>query len=235
MASIPDHDKPLPTLPKRYSDSPRLATLSVEARTHTRRFILRALEEESSAIPDCDWDHDNETWANGILDALDSLGDGLTQGGWIVGANRSRRASTQRKLNLRDIREGTTTSEAVTEPKTIAISDAPESPPDCPQPKSPNSTAMEQISLWISKHLPPSPKPYPKHLLLTVAPYGHVSESVSDFEFIPSAVGCVFSTSRFMLPRGHEEGIILYGLDEWDGQFGSNRLDSPVQSHPLAS
>lgn len=229
MASIPDHDKPLPTLPKRHSDTPRLTTLSVEARNHTRRFILRALEEEFSTVPDRDWDHDNEAWANGILDAIDSLGDAIAQGGWIVGSNRSRRASIQRKLNLRDAKEGTTTTDAVAEPKSVAISDVPEHTADPLPPTPPAGTAIEQISLWTSKDLPPSPKPYPKHILLTVAPFGHhVSDNVSDFELIPSAVGCVFTPSQFMLPRtassstltGHEEGTILFGLDEWDGQFG---------------
>lgn len=242
MASTPDHDKPLPTLPKKH-DAPKLTTLSVEARNHTRRFILRALEEESFAIASCDWDHDNEAWTNAILDALDSLGDGIAQGGWIVGANRSRRASIQRKLTLREIGEGTATMDALVESKSATISDVPENTPTHSPPDPPVGTAMEQISLWISKALPPSPRPYPKHILLTVAPYGHVSDNVSDFEFVPSAIECVFSPSRFMLPRtvsppahtGYEEGIILYGLDEWDGQFGSSQSDPPLQSHCLAS
>lgn len=242
MASIPDNDKPLPTLPKRY-DPPKLTTLSVEARNHTRRFILRTLEEESSAIASCDWDHDNETWTNVILDALDSLGDSIAQGGWIVGASRSRRAFNQRKLTLRDNREGTTITETVAEPKCEVIPDVLEHTADHSSPKPLGGTAMEQILLWTRKALPPSPKPYPKHILLTVAPYGHVSDNASDFEFVPSAVACVFSSSQFVLPHTalspthavHEEGIILYGLDEWDSQFGSSHFDSPVQSHPCIS
>jgi len=242
MASKLDHDKPLPTLPKRH-DTPKLTTLSVEARNHTRRIILRALEEESSAMPGNDWNHEKDAWSDGISDALDSLGDGITNGGWIVGANRSRRASIQRKLVLRDIKEGTTTADAVAEPKSIAVSDVPEHTPDLPPPKPPTSTPMEQISLWLSKDFPPSPKPYAKHLLLTVTAYGQIPDNVSDFELVPSAVGCTFSSSRFVLPHPtssskhaeHEEGIILYGLDEWDGQFGSSRFDSLVQSHFPAS
>jgi hypothetical protein len=232
MASIPDHDKPLPTLPnsKRHSDAPKLTTLSVEARNHTRKFIFHALEEGSLAIADCDWYHDNEAWANGILDALDSLGDGVAQGGWIVGANRSRRASVRRKLTLGDDREGTTTTDDAAEPKSVPISDVQEHTTDYSPSKPPAGTALEQISLWISKDLPPSPKPYPKHILLTVAPYGHTSDNASDFELIPSAVGCIFSPSQFVLPRTaspsthieHEEGTVLYGLDEWDGQFGQS-------------
>jgi hypothetical protein len=241
MASQPDHEKPLPTLPKKY-DAPKLTTLSLEARNHTRRFILRALEEEQSTIAGNDWDHENETWANAILDGLDSLGDGIAHGGWIVGVNRSRRASIQRKLTLRDIKDGTTTTGAVAEPKSVALPDVPEHPADPPPPKPSVDAAMEQISLWISKPLPPSPKPYPKHILLTIASYGHVPDSVSDFEFIPSAVGCVFSPSRFMLPNAasssvqasRQEGIILYGLDEWDSQFSSRQFESPVRSHCLA-
>ena len=238
MASKSDHEKPLPTLPKRH-DIPKLTTFSIEARNHTRRIILRALEEESSAIPENDWNHERDAWTDGILDALDSLGDGIANGGWIVGANRSRRASIQRKLILRDTKEGTTTADAVTEPKSIAVSDVPEHPADLPPPKPPTSTAMEQISLWLSKALPPSPKPYAKHLLLTVTAHGHVPDNVSDFEIVPSAIGCTFSSSRFMLPSPtssskraeHEEGIILYGFNEWDGQFGSSRFNSHVQLH----
>ena len=224
MASKPDNDKPLPTLPKRH-DAPKLTTLSIEARNHTRRIILRATEEESSATPGNDWNNEKDAWTDRILDALDSLGDGIANGGWIVGANRSRRVSIQRKLILRDTKEGTTTADAVTEPKSIAVSDVPEPTVDLPPPKPPASMAMEQLSLWLSKALPPSPKPYAKHLLLTVTAYGHVPDNVSDFELIPSAAGCTFSSSRFRLPHPtsssknaeHEEGIVLYGLDEWDG------------------
>ena len=241
MASKSDHDKPLPTVPKRY-DAPKLTTLSVEARNHIRRFILHALEEESSSVAGNDRNYEKETWANAILDALDSLGDGIAGGGWIVGANRSRRASIQRKLILRDTEEGTTTTDAVTEPKSIAASDVPKHTPDPPPRKPPDSTVMEQISLWLSKPLPPSPKPYAKHILLTVSGWGHAPENVSEFELVLPAIGCVFSSSRFVLPNpmpsskhaGYEEGIILYGLNEWDGQFGSSCFSSPVQFHSLA-
>lgn len=242
MASKSDHDKPLPTLPKRH-EAPKLTTLSVEARNHIRRFILHALEEESSAVAGNDRNYEKEAWTNGILDALDSLGDGIASGGWIVGANRSRRASIQRKLILRDTEEGTTTADAVSEPKSIAASDVPKHTPDLPQPKPPDSTVMDQISFWLSKALPPSPKPYAKHILLTVSGGGHAPDNVSDFELVSPAIGCVFSSSQFMLPHpvpssehaDHEEGIILYGLNEWDGQFSSSRFSPPVQSHSLAS
>jgi len=236
MASKPDHEKPLPTLPKKH-DAPKLTTLSVEARNHARRFITRALEEESTAIAGNDWNNENDTWADGLLDALDSLGDGVANGGWIVGANRSRQASAQRKLALRNTKETTTaTTDAAAEPKNIAISDVSEHAADPPPPKPTAGTAMEQISRWMSKALPPSPKPYAKHILLTVSAYGHIPDNVSDFEFVPSAVGCAFLPSRFTLPHlassskhvEYEEGIVLYGLDEWDGQFSLSQLDSPV-------
>jgi len=237
MASKPDHEKPLPTLPKKH-DAPKLTSLSLEARNHARRFIIRALEEESTAIAENDWNGDNDAWADGLLGALDSLGDGVANGGWIVGANRLRRASAQRKLALKDNKEATTTTtDAAAEPKNIAIPDVSEHAADLPPPKPTAGAAMEQISLWMSKALPPSPKPYAKHILLTVSAYGHVPDNVSDFEFVPSAVGCAFLSSRFTLPHSvssskhaeHKEGIILYGLDEWDGQFGSSLLDSPAK------
>ena len=229
MASKPDHEKPLPTLPQRY-DGPKLTTLSVEARNHIRRFIIRALEEESTAIAGHDWNHEKDAWANGILDALDSLGDGIANGGWIVGANRSRRASIQRKLALKDTKEGTAATDVVAEPKGTAAPHVSEHTTNPPPPNPPVGTAIEQISLWVSKAFPPSPRPYPKHILLTVSAYGHVPDNVSDFEFVPSTVGCAFLSSRFMLPHTvsspkpaeHEEGIILYGLNEWDGQFSSS-------------
>lgn len=235
MASKLDHDKPLPTIPKRH-DTPKLTTLSVEARNHTRRFILRALEEESSTIAGNDWDHDNDAWTNGILDALDSLGDSVAEGGWIAGANRSRRASIQRKLTPTDIEEGTTTTDAVAEPKNIAPPDSPQLPANHSPPKPPASTATEWLSFWASKVLPPSPKPYAKHILLTVAAFGHSPDNASDFEIVPSAVGCIFLPSRFMLPRtapfsahaGHEEGVILYGLDEWNANAGHSD-GNPIQ------
>ena len=229
MASKPDHEKPLPVLPQKH-DAPQLTTLSVEARNHTRRFVIRALEEESTEIAGRDWNHEKDAWANGILDALDSLGDSIANGGWIVGANRSRRASIQRKLALRDTKEGTTAADAITESKSITVADVPVHTVDLPPPNPPAGTTMEQISLWVSKALTPSPRPYPKHILLTVTAYGHASENISDFEFVPSTVGCAFSASRFVLPHTisspkcaeREEGIILYGLNEWDGQSNSS-------------
>ena len=250
MASKPDHEKPLPTLPKKH-DAPKLTTLSVEARNHARRFIIHALEEESTAITGNDWNGDNDAWADGLLDSLDSLGDGVANGGWIVGANRLRRASAQRKLAQRNTKEvettttttaaATATADAVVEPKNIAIPDVSEHGADPPPPKPTPGTAMEQILLWVSKTLPPSPKPYAKHILLTVSVYGHVPDNISDFEFVPSAVGCAFLPSRFTLPSPassskhaeYEEGIILYGLDEWDGQFSSSIFNSPAKSHYL--
>ena len=237
MASKLDHDKPLPILPKKHN-TPRLTTLSVEARNHTRKFILRALDEESLAAAGNDWDHDNEAWANGISDALDSLGDSIADGGWIAGANRSRRALIQRKLALRNIRQGSTTTDAVADPKSVALSNISEHTAEYPPPPpEPPATAMEEILLRLSKALPPSPKPYAKHILLTVAAYGHAPDNAPGFETIPSSVGCVFSPSRFMLPctTSREEGIVLYGLDEWDGQFSSSHFSHPVQPHPLVS
>jgi 1-phosphatidylinositol-3-phosphate 5-kinase len=238
MASKLDHDKPLPTLPKKH-DAPKLTTLSVEARNHTRRFILRALEEEPSAIAGNARNPEKEAWADGILDALDSLGDGVANGGWIVGANRSRRASVQRKLALKDTKERTPTTDTVTEPKGTPAPDISEQASDILLPELPADMAMEQISLWVSKDLPPSPKPYAKHILLTIGAYGHTPDNIADFEFVPSTVGCAFVASRFMLPHPassskrpeHEEGIILYGLDEWDGQFSSSQSDAPAKSH----
>jgi hypothetical protein len=238
MASKLDHDKPLPTLPKKH-DAPRLTTLSAEARNHTRKFILRALDEESLAVASNDWDHGNEAWTNGISNALDSLGDSIADGGWIAGANRSRRALIQRKLALRDIRQGSTTTDAVADPKSVALPDISEHtaeyPP--PPPKPPASTAMEEMLIWLSKALPPSPKPYTKHILLTVAAYGRTPANAPDLEIIPSSVGCVFSPSRFMLPctTSREEGIVLYGLDEWDGQFSSSHFSYLAKPHSLVS
>lgn len=242
MASKPDHDKPLPTLPKRY-DGPKLTTLSVEARNHTRKLILRALEEESSTIASTDWDHDNETWTDGILNALESLGDAIAHGGWIVGANRSRRALIRRKLALKDVKGGPAATNGAAEHTSAAPPDVSQHATDPPPSnKPPATTAMEQLSLWVSKDLPPSPKPYAKHILLTVAGHGHVPDNASDFEFIPSTAGCVFLPSQFMLPpsassanHASQGGIILYGLDEWDGQSCSHQFHPRVQSQSPAS
>ena len=137
-----------------------------------------------------------------------------------MGANRSRRAFVQRKLILRDIpRKG------------------------LPPPMLFRSLRVSQLPAYLLKALLPSPKTYAKHILLTVSGGGRALDNVSGSQLVPPAIGCVFSSSRFIPPRpvpssehtDHEEEIILYGLNEWDGRFSSSCFSSPVQFHSLAS
>ena len=51
------------------------------------------------------------------------------------------------------------------------------------------STVSLSPSNLCSTLLPPSPKPYAKHLLLTITAHGHVLDNISNFEFIPPAIG----------------------------------------------
>lgn len=220
-------DKPLPIIPKPQENSYRLTTtLSVESRNHARQFILRALEEENAVIARNDWDSEKDSWATGLLDALDVLGEHMANGGWLAGIRRSRKAGILRKTSVNERKNQPPTQD---DPEMDA-----ESPADASNESSsqsiPSEQALTQLRVLLSKLTLPSPKPAAKHMLLTTGAFGTrnaIPIEDTGFDLIPSSVGCVFTPNFFLMPwssgtstgKDVASGVVLFGLEEWDGKI----------------
>ncbi|KAJ6632234.1 hypothetical protein B0H10DRAFT_2206622 [Mycena sp. CBHHK59/15] len=226
--------KPLPAIPV-VATVPKLTTLSVEARGHRGRIIRHILSETQL-------DKDSELWASALEDALDELGDSVARGRWLAGVKRGRRA-----------RVGPHARKPMSRTATMSSYDGSVSEVSDPTsdhasfPSSPGDEALRQIRELAAKPTIPSSKPYPKHLLLCVAPLGSriaLPSEDSGFDIIPSNIGCTFKAAVFSLPAddSDEPSSILYGLAEWDGvgevklvggTFAFKGHNSPLQHHAL--
>ncbi|KAI0922409.1 hypothetical protein AcV7_005948 [Taiwanofungus camphoratus] len=241
MAS-PD-EKPLPEVPLRTSGQ-NLVDLTVEARTHLRRFISQALQDEGLM-------NDHGRWQNAFESALRELGASISRGRWLTGIRHMRvrmrkrgvetAKRTQEHAQKESEEESTsekekekTSGSAQDKGKGEPISLAAESWRDRKLPRIEQhsyeghsedvlSAALDQLRELVSKASRPISRPSANHLLLTVDAHSALPTEYRGFDLLrsASAVDCTFVPNAFCLPDADFRpddalGAVLYGLDEWD-------------------
>lgn len=210
-------DKPLPEVPqpvpstKNFQPNASSANLTVDSRSHLRRFILHALEESQDVIQL----DEREVWTVGIEGALDELGERIFMGGWLPGLRRARRrtAAVLEKERLK-----------VQEKGAVKARDSADSTPkrdvtrqdiayftlnrvggrDWPTDSKKSLAALRNL---VEKSSIPTPKLTAKHVLLTLS---RSRPSLPD----ASTPQCTFTAGVFVLPdENGTGGEVLYGLD----------------------
>lgn len=240
LPSVPE-PKPAPGS-KHTQSSASLATLSVEVHAHLRKFVLHAVSEEADVIPEPDW----EDWTSAIEGALGQLGERIALGGWLVGLRRARTRKTQNRE--REQAKRTKSAETVasrreelartlkakisdesyfsvgrlTGRSVATVASQPIAVLELPSPI-PTKESLQSLRDLASRPSAPAPKPTAKHLLLTVSPLHSTPPDGAHYDLPRSRVYCVFIAGVFAVPEdmtseGDEHGLILYGLDTWDGK-----------------
>lgn len=233
-------DKPLPNVPAALSNSKQLpanvalTVLSIEGRSHLRRFLLRCLQDEAPQLSQ------HEAWADALDVALRQLGESISLGGWLAGFRRAKvlkkTLGKEKAAKASDNEKGKgekedaikTSSKQSTEKQassSLVKEQAAQSTfPVVQDPEAAHKVAFHSLKFFVSKPVVPIPKPTAKHLLLTVAPFGSSDLSAEvDYEVIHADAGCIFTPGLFTFPISYtavqdSDASILYGLDGWIGE-----------------
>lgn len=78
---MPPSAKPLPAIPL----FPTLSTLSIDSRSHLERIILRSLSDDPTITQES-----RSVWQSTLIDALEELGESISQGSWLEGIKQRR-------------------------------------------------------------------------------------------------------------------------------------------------
>jgi 1-phosphatidylinositol-3-phosphate 5-kinase len=166
------------------------------------------------------------------------LGESISRGGWLTGLKRGRKAQKLRreakqtesdkekakaKKEQEDLGKGKNKKKGAQdellerpESDTRGLSQSPQSR------NTYSGLALSQIRELVGRPMVPTPKPSAKHMLLAVVPFGSriaLPQGYSGFDLISTGVGCIFASEVFTLPDAQPaESVVLYGLDEWDGE-----------------
>lgn len=242
-------EKPLPDLPHpsklHLKDIPagNPVSLTVDARVHLHKFLLQAIQDESSAENGLgDYAED---WASALEGALSSLGERIAMGGWLPGLRRSRTKRWTERERSRARERANSSKRDVAEPAAVKKDESNAKDVNVPRPEPFEehsylsigrtfrgvdkswSSSLAALREATSHQVVPTPKPTAKHLLLTVAPYGAIPIQASEevnYEFVPHHIECIFTAGVFSLPHGdvsenEVREAILMGLDSWDCMF----------------
>ncbi|KAI1793644.1 hypothetical protein LXA43DRAFT_999787 [Ganoderma leucocontextum] len=235
-------EKPLPDLPAGNVAASRRRSnlaLTVEARAHLHRFVLRALEEESDV-------RDKGVWAERVGAALNELGAAVEHGGWLAGLRRARyvRKRLHDEEEKRRVEEHTRKDKEEEErardrtakrrsklKEAVTVEDEPVD--DEPNVEA-LVTSLEQLREAALRPAVSTAKPSLKHLVLMVSgvPSSEPSEDMG-FKLIRSTtLHCSFNPGEFAFPKtvsGEDvtEPVVLYGLHEWDASLLSS--DDPFK------
>lgn len=224
-------DKPLPTPPTSRPSGRDLARLSVESRAHLRLFIKHALAEENV--------EGASSWAKPLELALRELCDAMVRGAWLVGLKEARKAEQNRRWleekEERERKQGETDTTAKEGDKAKGRGRDKDKgcyegvwtqTPDASERFHDERTrrALVQISRSMSEANTPRTGLVPAHLLITLSPKNAILPPRDNvFDEVPSNKMCLFTADKYLLPSAEEwkrgaGGIVLYGLDEWDGK-----------------
>ena len=198
---------------------------------------------------------EREEWAVGVEHALAELGERISLGGWLVGIRRMRMLRMKERAE-RAAAKRAQSSDVVTSRKdeggssSLRGKGAPAQPthdepgfftlgrhsvksaPTADGSQESQSTVSIEESLQTLRtqaalHYVPGPKPTAQHLLLTIAPPGHMpviqQSDTEEYEFPHSQSSCIFLPGVFAMPQSadsaeDEFGGILFGLDSWTGE-----------------
>ena len=223
------------------------ATLSVDAQEHLHKFILHALEESDDAVPQDEWEEWATGVEHALRDLGEriSLGGWLVG---IRRAKMLRIREKAERLMAKKVQgSDTVISRKDDGPSSVRgkgsqpngnepgyftlgryngksagqASQTSEAEPSFKETL--QSLRTQATTLRAS----PGPKPTAKHLLLTVAPPGRMpvtdQSDAEEYEFPRSQFTCSFFPGVFAMPQAgdseeDEHGVILYGLDTWDGE-----------------
>lgn len=179
-----DDSKPLPDIP----DTP-VTTLSVSARAHRAKFIRWLMQNEANLEEDY-----REEWSSVFEDALDALGESVSQGRWLSSAwDRKRPAGVQSS--------GDETYHAGAQTEHV------------------NFSSLESAKALQGMRARTSALPSPtvtgsKHLVLCLSgPSRLTNDEYAGFDFIASNIGCVFRSEYFNASDHYAS--FLYGRDTW--------------------
>lgn len=226
-------DKPLPNIPlplppKQARAAQTLARLTIESHAHLRRLIAHALREELDAAEGKEV-FQPDVWVDAITSGLQEFGDRMASGGWVAGLKRAR---LRAQSSLLGPSSSTSDRKGKGKARAVGVSDSrvgekPEftsqiaSPP--PQYRDPETT-LHSLKEFIAQPVLPAPKPTAKHLLVTVHPLARPEAHPQDHH-----VECTFSAGEFSIPSSlaaESEGIVLFGLDGWDGTSCAHTTES---------
>ena len=233
------NDKPLPSPPVDPPTPKQLTSLSVESRAHLRLFVKHALAEENV--------EGAAAWLKGLELGLREMCDAMARGAWLAGIKGARKAQhlrrwrEERQRKQRECEKGDLTktgeksrSKDYKEKENVKVEGlAPTNAKNTPQTfidaehsqESRRRLALTQLSSISSSPKTPSPGHFPSHLLLTLSPKNATLPPQDiELDIVPSNKMCIFTANKFMLPSADDwkrgtGGIVLYGLDEWDGEF----------------
>ena len=232
--------KPLPAIPPVPGSSPH-AVLTDESKAHLSKFIQHVLDQEEDRVGSQSW---RDTWTRVIESVLDALGQSIRDEDWLAGLKlrrqwvRSREekaakhqdVATNHKALVPSIRDGKRTNNADDKPSDpVPPGDPASSVHDtarlAPRPDSTNRSApLDQLRLCLSGKRPSADQQANpvNHLLLCVASFENQSISTKESGEPNQISGCTFNTKEFLLPHiapdEKDGGIVLFGLEEWDGQ-----------------
>jgi 1-phosphatidylinositol-3-phosphate 5-kinase len=235
--------KPLPAIPRARLNSQNLTALTLDSQSHLALFIRQLLAEHEQAELN---DGVRQAWAEAIEAGLTELGVSMARGGWLAGLKRRRKALKARrdkevnetnKEKAAALQEQHDASEDKAKRKdgasaeaTVPVGQHSECRGPFAKTRSPLSRnadtalALDQIRMLVARPVVPTPKPSPKHLLLTLAALGSriaLPAEDSGFDLVPATIACVFTSGVYSLPARHchdiGDSVILYGLDEWNG------------------
>ncbi len=220
-------DKPLPNIPlplpsKQARAAQTFARLTIESHTHLRRLIAQALRDDLDATEGKEgFQHD--VWVDAITGGLQEFGSRMASGGWVAGLKRARLQTRIPSPSPSPVvtvdRKGKGKARAVD----VLDGGAGEKPDVASQIANPGVqppdplTILHSLKEFIAKPVLPAPKPTAKHLLVTVSPLAQLAAHPQDH-----LIECTFSAGEFSIPSSltaESEGIILFGLDGWDGTW----------------